>query len=1083
MNEGKEIRKFLWRARATVFLLAFARGMLRAIPVTLAGLVVWSGLDYWLLFPPFARLAAWGILMAVGLWRFGTAFWPFEMFRLRSLSRSLAAKSKGKEFRPDELEISEQLQRSVPDGISNELHRVYLSSVAESFGRASPAWCFPWMRWRPLVGSAIVLSTVSGLLWAFMPVPFSPMRVLIPGGGYEIRSAVRVAPGNADVDFGSAQTVTVDLLKPSVETPVLHLWTSDAWVPLEPLEESGNRSSYFFNSVTSELRYRVRWKNQWSEAYTLRPVKPVGVKEFRVTVMPPAYLPQNAQIHTSPEIRGVAGSRVTVEADLDAPVRSATARFSNEAQTPAQLLGPEKIQFQFHLTESGFFRLEFIDRHGKSVAAEHTYPIWVDADDSPTITLLSPEEDLVADPNEKIPLTYEAKDDFGIQKIELVWTVSSSEKRKTLFLGEGGAPEATLDTFYWSLSRERFRAGDKIRFHLAAEDANTVTGPGRGVSAARIIEIASFEQGHEKIEKSLEEWRNQAVDYLADVNVAQQKTVKQERPMEELASDFAQLAQASRRLGEDFDSIVQKMELDPLVDYAVLLEHRAIQESLRDLHQGPQASAQAAFQTKNAAEAGKQLEYVSSEMERLIALSEELSKEQRARDVRDSGNTLEELGEEIKQELEDARPSGDNAAIRDRIAQLLADAQKELMEMARALTEMPQSLPEDFVNQQALKNIDLGKSQDALSKIAEAMKAGNWDQALAMAESFLRSAQELKKQLSKAHDSFLETRSAEGLADEINEKQEKLQAIIDAQTAVLTETQKLEKKRLEALLNFQKKQLESLAEQQKKAIGTMDRLVQNTAVPESARLAVARVLPAMREVAVEFSGQTVNRSGELLTGIVQQLDQIMSSEGKEAAHAAEVRSIRNIEEEVRLALENTEAPDPFTSEDARVFGELKGRQSGIAEDTVRLLNEIKTLSRRTAGIGTRLTQSIVSASNEMKSAASELGNRRSQTAQRHEEAALRHLQDGKEQLMQSSEMMAAMGAGRSGGGAGGSLRVMPAGARDGRGGTSMGNVKLPTVEDYRPPKEFREELLESFREKYPEIYEDIVHRYYKSLSD
>ena len=42
---------------------------------------------------------------------------------------------------------------------------------------------------------------------------------------------------------------------------------------------------------------------------------------------------------------------------------------------------------------------------------------------------------------------------------------------------------------------------------------------------------------------------------------------------------------------------------------------------------------------------------------------------------------------------------------------------------------------------------------------------------------------------------------------------------------------------------------------------------------------------------------------------------------------------------------------------------------------------------------------------------------------------------------------------------------------------------LPKAEDYKPPKEFREELLESLKEKFPETYEDIIHKYFKRLSE
>ncbi len=51
----------------------------------------------------------------------------------------------------------------------------------------------------------------------------------------------------------------------------------------------------------------------------------------------------------------------------------------------------------------------------------------------------------------------------------------------------------------------------------------------------------------------------------------------------------------------------------------------------------------------------------------------------------------------------------------------------------------------------------------------------------------------------------------------------------------------------------------------------------------------------------------------------------------------------------------------------------------------------------------------------------------------------------------------------------------------GQGNQRTGRVRLPKSDEYRPPKEFREDLLEALKEKYPKIYEDIIHKYYKRL--
>ena len=48
-------------------------------------------------------------------------------------------------------------------------------------------------------------------------------------------------------------------------------------------------------------------------------------------------------------------------------------------------------------------------------------------------------------------------------------------------------------------------------------------------------------------------------------------------------------------------------------------------------------------------------------------------------------------------------------------------------------------------------------------------------------------------------------------------------------------------------------------------------------------------------------------------------------------------------------------------------------------------------------------------------------------------------------------------------------------------GCRSGFVKIPSKDEYRPPKEFREEIIKSLRQKYPQKYEIIIKDYFKRL--
>ena len=98
------------------------------------------------------------------------------------------------------------------------------------------------------------------------------------------------------------------------------------------------------------------------------------------------------------------------------------------------------------------------------------------------------------------------------------------------------------------------------------------------------------------------------------------------------------------------------------------------------------------------------------------------------------------------------------------------------------------------------------------------------------------------------------------------------------------------------------------------------------------------------------------------------------------------------------------------------------------------------------------------------------------------EAALAALQDGENEAGgaesqaegMSGAMLTPFGAG------GGTVRVMP-GAGGGTG-SATGRVRLPRADEYRPPRQLREELERSRLEPRPAAREESVKEYFRRLS-
>ena len=103
------------------------------------------------------------------------------------------------------------------------------------------------------------------------------------------------------------------------------------------------------------------------------------------------------------------------------------------------------------------------------------------------MTLIAPDQDLVVSQEEKIPLKFQARDDYGIDSFSLVFKSRGKEKR--VAIKELKPAQLDADGEYeWVISEHNLLPGEKTAYYIEAKDNNNVTGPGVGKSQVRYIE-------------------------------------------------------------------------------------------------------------------------------------------------------------------------------------------------------------------------------------------------------------------------------------------------------------------------------------------------------------------------------------------------------------------------------------------------------------------------------------------------------------------------------------------------------------------------------------------------------------------
>ncbi len=461
----------------------------------------------------------------------------------------------------------------------------------------------------------------------------------------------------------------------------------------------------------------------------------------------------------------------------------------------------------------------------------------------------------------------------------------------------------------------------------------------------------------------------------------------------------------------------------------------------------------------------------------MTALSENLSKNQKARDVLESGDNLEKAGEELAHALEDGKITPEARA---KVNQLLDEANKQLAQIAHALQDMPQELPEDFVNQEGMKNLDLGKSQDILSQINQAMADGDAAKALSLAQQFLQMAKNMNKQLSKANDAFTQAHSAEKLPMRSESKARSWTKLPSAKASCWTKPSASRASNTRAAWPSKPTRWRNWPRVSKRCLDKTTHLDQRPGVARSAGdcalfpIECGAHADAADRLA-EMQSKRLVHTLDVLPAMVAQLNASSAMVAASSAPVSIVTSARDITQEQTVIWDelkkmSSNKTNP-TAEETTQSESLKTEQSDLEQQTQQLRKKLQELSQKTASLGAPLMHSLGQAGAHMHDSSGALSEAQAPSAQKSEEQALDELRSAQDGLQQAQSMMSEMAmeqgggspGGQSGGGSGGIKVIARAGGPGGQQGSNNGKVRLPTAADYRPPKAFREDLLEALK--------------------
>ena len=269
--------------------------------------------------------------------------------------------------------------------------------------------------------------------------------------------------------------------------------------------------------AASSFDYFISAGDAKSQVFHIDVIKPPQIAKLAVVYTYPAYtglLPKRID-SSDGEVLGVAGTTVKLELTATKPLREGKLVTRGDKHRPAVEIALEKEADHYTaafvlwtpnakpsadtagkllLMAPTSYQIKMEDTEGY----ENVDPLWrsigLKPDQAPELALRAPDDKLTVKSDTVLPLGVDARDDYGMAQVRILFSVNNTAKIHELvrFEYEKGAPKTqTSDRYEWKLASSGLKVGDRVDYWAEATDRNVVTGPGKAESRHFTLEVVN----------------------------------------------------------------------------------------------------------------------------------------------------------------------------------------------------------------------------------------------------------------------------------------------------------------------------------------------------------------------------------------------------------------------------------------------------------------------------------------------------------------------------------------------------------------------------------------------------------------
>ena len=785
----------------------------------------------------------------------------------------------------------------------------------------------------------------------------------------------------------------------------------------------------------------------------------------------PKVIPNSAGDFLAPK-----GTRVEISATTLEPAKEVSLSFGKPGegtQVPLSVKDGRDARGEFVVSQASAWRFMIATTGGEALIEALDRHIKLEPDNAPQVTLQLPSEDLELEDLRRVAVQYTARDDFGLDKVNIVVSLAADPEHpeKIEQIGVTGTSHAGQDEV--DLSIIQAQPGDRIALLVEAWDNHSIDGSQRGVSVTRYITVNSPQEKHFELSERLRAVVDELLTALAD-----------RLEMDDWASDglparLASLNVTSEKAAKALGAVIDDMVDDPLTPKEVRL---ALTGRLGSLEASIAAEADLLNTENPALEArtpaivsrGKGTnEGVIDQLEQAIVLVEAMVARLALEDMQALVEEMRSAQDRLREMIKQYKQNPDDAALKARIMREVQRIRQRMEEIRRRMAQMRKEMPEEFLNLDGMKKGDMAKGlkeqADQLKDLEKMLDEGRMDEALAALDEMQAALDEMNKVLDKDLDDLHKNSNPE-MQKALSELMDQTRDLMARQKEVNDETQKLAEAEREQMRKMLEEELkEKMASVQKKG-QQLEREVAQIK-PERLSNPSARELGHVEQRVTELNNalerKAIMEALEMSERTLDRLDRVERMERMQSTEQARIGKSQQLAKDIaselaQMAEDARQKMQKAQQGQSQKSQELGQKQQKLSDSAQKLGQRIQDGAQKIPGMGEKPMQSLEQAQKGMRDAAQRLRGQQPGQAQPGQQQAMSALQQIMDGLKKANQPQKA--------------------ERQQQGPKpSHERVNVPKGDDHRGPEAFRKELLDAMKDAPPDAYRDQVKRYYEAL--